>query len=380
MRILYLINAPGGHLSGAARQTLSLATHQVARGHDVTIAAPADSAMFREAVERGFSTLAASFSPNPTVVMKLRRDVRALRPDLVHAMSFVPLAMAGYAHRSTSLPARFVSVLVDPVSPHALAMKNLRGTAVKVRTQLARDTSGAVDAVFCVSQSVASRLESIGATGNLVVVHDTIDVDDLEARARSLTLDLPQGRPRIGAAAVRLVPAKGVDVLVRAFARAADALPNAQLVIAGEPDPDLDLPGLARSLDIADRVTFLGFIEDTAALFSELDVFVLPSLSEGLNSSVLEAGALGVPVIAARVGGVPEAIADGETGLLVAPGDADALSKALVALLGDTGTSQRMGRNARARVLERFSAEKTFGVIDSHYDSAYESRSGKGRG
>lgn len=376
MRILYLINTPGAQLFGAGRQMLAIARHMRDRGATVVIVAPPDSAVVHEATRQGFTTEAATFSATPWSVLRLRRITRSHRPDVVHAMSFMPLALAGLARRSRTLPARFASVLVDPVSPHALSTKMTKSLAVRLRILVARAAADSADAVFCVSDSVADRLRRLGVSGDLRVVHDTVDVAELTRRAAApLVPALPTDRPRIGTAAARLVAGKGPDVLLAAFAQVVGRVPTAHLVIAGALDPSLDLRAQADALGIADRITFTGYLEDTAPLFAALDVFVLPSLSEGLNSSVIEAGALGVPVVASRVGGVPEAVEDGYTGLLVPPGDADELSRALVALLDDEGTTERMGARARERAGELFSAENTVALIAQAYEQALTRRS-----
>jgi alpha-maltose-1-phosphate synthase len=167
----------------------------------------------------------------------------------------------------------------------------------------------------------------------------------------------------------RLTPHKGVDRLLRALP------PDAELTIAGTPGhdrrhPEHDYPQRLRRLAAGRHVRFLGPVEDAAlpALHRRAAVFVLPSvartcygrpvaISELLGLSVLEAMASATPVVASRIGGVPEVVVDGETGFLVEPGDVDALHDRIATLLSDRGLARRLGDNARAAVTARFTWE-----------------------
>lgn len=167
----------------------------------------------------------------------------------------------------------------------------------------------------------------------------------------------------------RLTPHKGIDRLLQALPK------GARLTIAGtsghDPEPPEDgYPALLRTLSAERDVRFAGRVseDDLPALHRAAAVFVLPSvqttcygrsiaISELLGLSVLEAMASGTPVVASRIGGVPEIVEDGVTGLLVEPGDVQALSDAVARLLGDRALAERMGQAGRAAVLERFNWE-----------------------
>ena len=112
-------------------------------------------------------------------------------------------------------------------------------------------------------------------------------------------------------------------------------------------------------LGLQDDVQFCGFVTDTAAFLADVDVFVMPSLFEGLGVAALEAMAAGRPVIATRVGGLAESIIDGVTGILVAPRDAEALAGAIAKLAAQPELAAEMGQHGRARVLEHFTLAKT---------------------
>ncbi len=159
-------------------------------------------------------------------------------------------------------------------------------------------------------------------------------------------------RPFTVGTAANLEYWKGIDVLVEACA-AADV--PVRLEIYGDGALRGELEGRARAADVDAR--FHGFVDDFPARLHGLDVFALPSRADNFPVSILEAMASGLPVVATRVGGVPELVADGETGLLVEPDDAPALARALDRLGGDPELRARLGAGGARRVAERFSAD-----------------------
>ncbi|MBK7947565.1 MAG: glycosyltransferase [Deltaproteobacteria bacterium] len=134
-------------------------------------------------------------------------------------------------------------------------------------------------------------------------------------------------------------------------------MPGAQVAIAGRGDEEPNLRRLAAELGIGSRVHLLGLRNDVDRLLEAADVFVQPSRSEGLPLAVLEAMAAGLPVVATRVGGMGEAVVDGETGMLVGAERPDELARALRSLLEDDALRRRMGIEARARAEAEFSVE-----------------------
>ncbi|HET8872328.1 MAG TPA: glycosyltransferase, partial [Gaiellaceae bacterium] len=140
--------------------------------------------------------------------------------------------------------------------------------------------------------------------------------------------------------------------------RAASRLPEgAETLIVGEGPDRLRLEQEINALGVTERVRLLGERYDVPKLLADADVFVLSSASEGMPVSVLEAMAAGLPVVSSRVGGVPELVVDGETGILVRPGDASALAAALSGLITDPAKRRSLGAAGRARAEERFDLE-----------------------
>lgn len=167
-----------------------------------------------------------------------------------------------------------------------------------------------------------------------------------------------------------LYPVKGHTYLVRAAAAVTQVFPESVFIIAGRGQLLEGLQTEARELGVEKHIRFLGFREDVPALLQAMDIFVLPSLSEGLPLSALEAMASGKPVVATRVGGVPEVVVDGETGFLVAPEDADDLAEKLVCLLKAPCLLQQLGAKGHEMVKERFSLDRMVKNYEELYQKA----------
>ena len=167
----------------------------------------------------------------------------------------------------------------------------------------------------------------------------------------------------------RLVPSKGVATLLHALAQARAARPGLawRLVVAGKGVLRAELERLAAKLDLAGAVQFTGPVDNVPSYLGQADIFVLPSLAEGLSNALLEAMAYGLPCIATRVGGTPELIQDGQTGLLVAPEDTAGLAAALVRLADDPALRETLGQQARQHVAAEFSLER----IAQRYQALY---------
>jgi glycosyltransferase involved in cell wall biosynthesis len=170
----------------------------------------------------------------------------------------------------------------------------------------------------------------------------------------------------------RLLRIKGQEVFLRAAALIASNNPHVRFVIVGDNNVDRqykdELKRLTVRLGIEDRVIFTGFRTDVPDLLAALSVVVSPSLGlEGLSNSLLESMAAGVPVVATRVGGTPEIVEDGVSGLLVPPGDPEALASALSRLLQDRITAKRLGQSARRQVFSRYSLEQAVASTERLY-------------
>ena len=206
---------------------------------------------------------------------------------------------------------------------------------------------------------------------HLHVVYNGVDTRQFaprtDAAAVRRELGLPADTFLIGSVGRLSADKGGQDSLVRAVAALRPAHPQIGLVLVGDGPLRAGLEALAGDLGLGPAAVFTGQRADVARLLGALDVFVLPSLREALPIAVLEAMAMRVPVIATPVGGVPEVVQDGATGLLVPPGDAAALREALARLLADPALAARLAAAGQARVQAEFSLDRMVARVDHLY-------------
>jgi glycosyltransferase involved in cell wall biosynthesis len=276
------------------------------------------------------------------------RALRSLRPDVVHANLSSPwscqyaIAAAGLTRKRT------IAVYQLPVPP------------VSSRQRLAkRVTSRAVTRHVGVGGRTSREIEILlGLPEGLVrTIHNGVPDIAVEAKHRA-------GPGPIVGAVGRIEEQKGFDVLLRAFRD----VESATLVIVGDGSERDRLQDLARELGIEERVTWQGWSENARSYLPSFDVFVLPSRFEGFPLVVLEAHLAETAVVATDVGSVSEAVLDGDTGLLVPPADADALTVAIRDLLADVELRRRLATRGRRLVLERFTADHMARAFRELYD------------
>jgi glycosyltransferase involved in cell wall biosynthesis len=165
----------------------------------------------------------------------------------------------------------------------------------------------------------------------------------------------------------RLIPIKGHLVLLRALAQARGRVPDVTLELAGRGPLEPALKAYARELGLADAIHFLGFVSPVQAAIEDAAIVVVPSLGEGFGMVALEAMERARPVVASAVGGLPEIVADGETGLVVPASDAEALAEAIVTLAGDLPKAAAMGSAGRTRALAEFTPERCVERVEELY-------------
>jgi glycosyltransferase involved in cell wall biosynthesis len=166
----------------------------------------------------------------------------------------------------------------------------------------------------------------------------------------------------------RFEPVKGYDTLLEAAALLRTRQPKVQFLLAGEGKEESRLKRLAKELRVEDRVFFLGWQQEIPEILSALDLFVLPSRNEGMGRALVQAMAMGKPIVATRVGGVPEVLGEGEAGLLVPPDDPVQLSQAIEQLLTDRELARKLGEGGKRRA-PAYSAERMVAEIESLYET-----------
>ena len=207
-----------------------------------------------------------------------------------------------------------------------------------------------------VSDSVAQRLLDSGVAAKKIrTIANGIDVGPFE-RARPLPVFEFDGNKVVGMVA-RLDLQKGFEYLLRATRELCAAFPALKVVIVGEGPDRQAIESMVQRFGLQSNVILAGQHSHMPEIYAAMDVFVLPSLNEGLPMTILEAMAASRPVVATRVGAIPKVIKDGETGLLVDPGDADGLRNALARLLRDSDLGRRLGSAGHDWVSRNYTSE-----------------------
>jgi len=202
------------------------------------------------------------------------------------------------------------------------------------------------------------------------VIHSGVDLSRFrpdparKAEIRS-ALEIPSESIVI-ATVGRLTAVKGQDTLIRAIAECLRHGEKVFILILGEGELRSDLETLSAELGIAEAIRFLGWRSDVASVIDACDIFCLPSLNEGMGKAIVEAMAMGKPVIASDVGGIPDLVIPGENGILVPPGDSNALAKAILNLRDHPEARVKMGEQGREKALE-FGVESMLHKMDSLY-------------
>jgi glycosyltransferase involved in cell wall biosynthesis len=275
------------------------------------------------------------------------RAIRQLAPDLVHANLSSPWScqygIAAAALRRRTRVVAVYQLALPPLSEGQRRTKRLTARGVDRHVGVGERTSRHVEVLVGLPH------------GSVRTIHN--GVPDREFR--------PVPRPGMLIGAIgRIERQKGFDVLIRALAEVEEG----SLVVVGDGSERGALDELARSVGVADRITWTGWSDDARGFLGSFDVFVLPSRFEGFPLALLEAMLARSAVVATDVGSVPEAVVDGETGLLVPPEDPTALACAIERLLADGDLRRRLGDRGRTLVLDRFTADHMTHGFESLYE------------
>jgi glycosyltransferase involved in cell wall biosynthesis len=308
------------------------------------------------------ATLQSAHSIRATVAFVRRAGVRTIY------LTDQPARSIGYA------AVRLAGVRRVVVHDHASGARSTpRGPKRAIKWMLARAPLMVADVVVAVSDFVARRqVESALIPAERVVrVWNGIPVPPQAGDTRPLhrALGLDPARPAV-ACACRCAPEKGVPVLLQAFDRLiadrGSASPRPVLVYMGDGPQFAEVQRLRDTLAAREDIVLTGYRRDAAALIAGADVCAMPSLwQDALPLAVMQPMALGLPVVASSVGGIPEMLVDGETGLLVPPGDAAALAGALGRLVDDPDRRERFGRAGRNRVATLFTPDGQMQALTS---------------
>jgi glycosyltransferase involved in cell wall biosynthesis len=334
----------GRHLYGGARQVLHLMRGLRAQGVAGTLVCPPGSAIAAEAGRHQLDVLPVALGGELDFLagMRIARALGGRGCDLLHVHSRRGAEAAGRsAARRRGIPAIVTRRVDNPLSRLAAARRFRSFSRIVV-------ISGAVRNALLAAGVRPERLALIPSAVDAALLDPPWSRQRL---AREFGLD--PAAPLVVSVA-QLIPRKGHSLLLEAWREVASALPDARLVVIGQGSLASKLRAEAQRRGVADSVVFAGWRGDLGEFIGRFDLLVHTALHEGLGLAILEAQGAGVPVVAFRAGGIPEAVVDGQTGILVPTGDAAALAGALRALLSNPAARQQMGEAAWERAARAF--------------------------
>jgi glycosyltransferase involved in cell wall biosynthesis len=330
---------------GGQNQVLLTSLGMAERGHEVILACRSGGELLARADAAGVRTRPARFQGDlgPFGILGLMRALTETRPDVMQLHDPHAVSAGLVARRLSRSKARVIAT---------------RRVDFPLRSLPSRVKYRACHGVIAVSRAIADLLRADGLPDSRIrLVYEGVpDRAPVPGGAEALAaMGVPMGSLVVGNVAA-LTGHKDHATLIEAVALLRERLPRVVLVIAGEGELRAPLEAQARELGLSGSVVFTGFRTDLDRLMPAFTVFCLSSHMEGLGTSLLDAMAFGRPVVATAAGGIPEAVEDGKTGLLVPPRDPRALADALHALLTDEARARAMGAAGRQRFLARFSA------------------------
>ncbi len=294
---------------------------------------------------------------------RMVRAMRELRPAVVHGYLLRGNFYGAVAGRLAGVPA----VVTSKRGLHEPA-----GLAETVSVQISNRLSHAITGNSLEVLEFTKRVEG-SFPAPMSMIPSGIDTDRFDPRRvggwprGSLREALGIGKSPVVGTAITFRPRKGFRMLFEAMAEIRVRLPDAQLLIAGADEMSPEARSLAENLGLVRAIHLLGRRSDMPEVLSALDVFVLPSESEGMSNAILEAMAMRLPVVATDVGGAREQMEEGRSGFLVGYPDSRALADKVTRLLEDPALRERVGAAARERVVELYSAAGMVGQIEDLY-------------
>ncbi|MHB8829696.1 MAG: glycosyltransferase family 4 protein [Syntrophales bacterium] len=288
------------------------------------------------------------------------------KPDIVHTHT----SKAGILGRWAAWLCR-IPVIIH--TPHGHVFRGyFNPLKTRVFIMLERWAAMITDAlVMLTPQEMKDHLAlRIARKEKFTVIHSGVDLkrfipEQFAAEKKIILTEVPESNVVIGTVG-RLTAIKGQDVLIRAIAALKQTGEEALLVLLGEGERRGELEELAKRLKVSENICFLGWRPDVAAVMASFDIFCLPSLNEGMGKVIVEAMAMGLPIVASDIGGIRDLVRNGENGLLVPPGNAGGLAQALALLCRDREKRRRMGAAGRLAA-PLYSIGEMTGKIDRLY-------------
>jgi glycosyltransferase involved in cell wall biosynthesis len=358
---------------GQSNRILIVSKELQKKGHEVIISAPAESELLKRANNEGIkgfdgARFRRGFAPFSLYndIIKIRSLIEKERFDIIHTHGSqdswaAALAMSFVKNRPILIRTKHN---IFPIKDHA-ANRWLYGKAT--------------DKIICISRAICDYCvaKPYIAPEKLTLIHSAVDGEKFERgnRDRFRTEWKLEGKFAAGITG-RLCQEKGHRVLFQAVREIRDRIPELMLLVVGTGNLYQKLKEYAREQGIADRVVFTGFRKDIPDVLSGLDLFLMPSLSEGLGTAVLEAAAAGLPIIASNIGGIPDIIESGKNGLLVPSGKPGALAEGIFSLYSNPEKALSYGSKAREYVNQNFSESALGNKTEETYLDLIRKRNG----
>jgi glycosyltransferase involved in cell wall biosynthesis len=353
-----------GTNGGAQEHVFGLLTRLDATRYDVHVVSLSHGSSVRKLERHGVPVTVIDEPDDAIATGALAALLTDLRPEVLH----------NHMYRAELVGTRAAIALgeVGHLRPYVVGTVHSSRIRAEEDRRLLKILTPRMDQLIAVSRSIVEKLQHEGRdTTPIALIHNGVDLERYDHQGPCCTLreeyGLPESGPMVGVVA-RLESEKGHPTLLEAWPSVVAAFPDATLLVIGEGSRREALETMAAELGVADRVVFTGRRDDVPAVTAALDIAVLPSYREALGLTVLEAMALSRPVVASNVGGIPEMIEDGVTGLLVPPHDPEALAAAIIRLLRDHPLADTLGRAGHDLVHERFCIELMVDAVERIYD------------
>ena len=366
-----------GEIGGAERELLVYLDHLPTRGVRPLVVCPLQGPLAKKIAALGVETHHVPFPAwrklwewprRREAVRRLRHVIEQANPSLVHVNDMWWLPQTLRAAEGLGVP--ILCHVRQEIHPRKVRLYQLPAAV----------------AVFAMSRALEASVRSGGVKPERVhVLHSGLDLNGVPASLDGAEFRRRQGipltAPLLGTVA-NLFPRKGYDVMCHALSLLRSRWPDVQYLIVGIGDAKYEaaLRKLVASLGLEKHVHFAGFQEPVYPALAAMDVYVHPAIMEGFGIALLEAMAMAKPVVATKTGGIPDIVIHEETGLLVAPGDPDALASAAEVLLKDSDRRTLLGKNGRRRVESLFTVEAMIAKLSACYEGVLEKRRPTARG